>query len=145
MGDVQNILYVPHWNDDVGNQAPEVTPSKNHDYIREYESDWMTQVRLLGVSGQNEIKSSIWRVSHNQGWSCKSVGDLQILTKMRNYAPVWHRMCDKSKRSNDIKSSINKYVILVIWIHNWIRPIDQRGVSQKEAWWHLSVEKWGSN
>ena len=35
MGDVQKIWYVPHWNDDVGIQAPETTSSKNHDYIRE--------------------------------------------------------------------------------------------------------------
>ena len=27
-----------------------------------------------GVLGQNEIESSTWRVSHNWGWSCESVG-----------------------------------------------------------------------
>ena len=40
------------------------------------------------------------------------------LDRKGEYALVWHRMCDRSERSNDIKSSIINYAILVIRTHN---------------------------
>ena len=41
-------------------------------------------------------------------------------------------MCDRLKKSGDLKSSIIKHAILVIHVHNWIRPTNQKGVPQKE-------------
>ena len=38
-------------NGDTGIHASEVTPSKNHDYIRKRKSGWKTQERLYGVPG----------------------------------------------------------------------------------------------
>ena len=41
--------------------------------------------------------------------------DLLISLEME-YAPVWHQICDRSKKSGDIKSSIIEHVISVIQI-----------------------------
>ena len=54
------------------------------------------------------------------------------LDQKRKYAPVRHQMCDMSEKSSDLKSSIIKHAILVIHVHNWIIPIDPRGISRKE-------------
>ena len=68
-------------------QPLETTPSRNHDYIKGYESGWMTQERLLGVSGQNEIKhrSGVYLITvdnHVNQW-----GSIN-LDQNGEYAPV---------------------------------------------------------
>ena len=48
------------------------------------------------------------------------------LNRNGKYAPVWHQRCNKPGKSNDIKSCIGRYVILVIRIHNSITLIKLR-------------------
>ena len=46
-----------------------------------------------------------------------------------------------TRKTGDIESSLIKYKISVIQIHDWIGYKHRIGISRKEAWWHLSVEK----
>ena len=93
-------------------------------------TEWLKK-GSTGESRQNESKSSARSVSRNYGWSCKSM-EIYKSQPERKYAPVWHQMCGRWKKSDGTKSSITKCVILIIHVHSWIGPIDQRNVSQKE-------------
>ena len=94
---------------------------------------WLNDSRKAPSENQEKMKSS-----HPPNVYL-AIGDENVnpqrstnLDQNGKYAPVWHRMCDRSKRSNDIKSSISKYVILVVWIHNWIIPTYPRCTSWME-------------
>ena len=56
-------------------------------------------------------------------------GDLQSSTKME-ICP--NMACVIGQKSDDLKSSIIECAVLVIYVHNWIRLIDKKGVPQKE-------------
>ena len=65
----------------------------------------MTQERLLGVAGQNEIKHrpGVYLITvddHVNQW-----GSIN-LDQDGEYAPVWHRECNMSKKSDELRSSM---------------------------------------
>ena len=125
---------------------------ENHDNIRKYGPDQiMTTSENMGPtkwlkkgsireSRQSEVKSSAQRASRNWGWSCKSMEIYKSQLK-KEYAPVWNQVCDRSKKSNGLKSSIIECVVLVIHVHNWIRLTNKKGVPQKGRYDDIRMPK----
>ena len=92
---------------------------------------WLKDSIKAPLENRDKMKSNhqpdvylITRDDHANPWRSTN------LDRKGEYAPIWHRMCDRSKRSNHIKSSIINYAILVTWIYNWIIPTDLRCTSR---------------
>ena len=88
-----------------------------------------------------------WNRNHQPDVYLKTDGDHANQWRIYKSRPKWGiypSVASKMwrvKKSNELKSSIIECAIQVIHVYNWIRPIDQRGISRKEAWRNLSVEK----
>ena len=93
-----------------------------------------------GESRQSEVKSLAQRASRNWGWSCKSMEIYKSQPK-KEYAPIWNQTCDRSEKSNGLKSSIIECTVLVIHIHNRIRHTNQKGVPQKGKYDDIRMPK----
>ena len=82
----------------------------------------------LGDHDKLTNRSSSQCVSRKWRWLWNSMKIYKSQPKGK-YAPVWHQMYGRQKKSNNIRSSIIKCAISIIHIHNWIRSKHQRDVS----------------
>ena len=94
---------------------------------------WLNGLKeaLLGDHDKITNRSSSRCVSCKWRWSCNSMKIYKSQSKGK-YAPVWHQMYGRSKKLDNIRSSIIKCAIPIIHIHNWIGFKHHTGISQKK-------------
>ena len=116
---------------ELGPNIIEASPKRKSMMASKYQKvwAWLNGPKKAPLGNHDKITNSA--SSRKWRWSCNSMKIYKSQLKWK-YALVRHHMYGRSKKSENIGSSIIKCPIPIIYIHNWIRSKHHRGISQKK-------------